>query len=239
MPVASSERRLKVLILSEVRILGEGLARALGCNDILSISDPCGDLDDALAKIPDLQPDIILLDASLSGGSDSVGLILGVAPQAKVVVFAVAETPTNIVAWAEAGVAGYIPRTTTLDDVAPLLVAIMRDEQPCSARVAAGMLRRLCRTGNSNRDRRDARSLPTLTVRETQVIELICAGLSNKDIARRLRIGLGTTKSHVHNLLGKLNMQRRTQAVFWMREHQGRPSTSWSKAPPAGDRSGV
>jgi two-component system nitrate/nitrite response regulator NarL len=100
----------------------------------------------------------------------------------------------------------------------------MRDEQPCSARVAAGLLRRLRRMANSNREGDDARSLPTLTVRETQVIELICAGLSNKDIARRLNIGLATTKAHVHNLLGKLNMQRRTQAALWIREHQGRPS---------------
>ena len=61
--------------------------------------------------------------------------------------------------------------------------------------------------------------MPPLTARERQIIGMIGAGLSNKDIARQLNIGLATTKSHVHNLLGKLNIQRRGQAAAWLREY--------------------
>ena len=64
-----------------------------------------------------------------------------------------------------------------------------------------------------------SRSASPLTGRERQITELISAGLSNKEIARRLNIGLSTTKSHVHNLLGKLNLQGRGQVAAWTRGH--------------------
>lgn len=60
---------------------------------------------------------------------------------------------------------------------------------------------------------------PVLTPRELEIVRLIGSGLSNKEIARYLNIGLATTKSHVHNVLGKLNLQRRGQAASWMQAH--------------------
>jgi len=65
--------------------------------------------------------------------------------------------------------------------------------------------------GNGN----GTHSVPT--AREIQVLEMIGEGLSNKEIARRLNIGVATTKSHVHNLLGKLGLQRRSQVATWIR----------------------
>ena len=59
---------------------------------------------------------------------------------------------------------------------------------------------------------------PPLTRRELEIIQLINDGLTNKEIARRLAIGLATTKSHVHNLLTKLGLERRSQAAKWIRE---------------------
>jgi DNA-binding NarL/FixJ family response regulator len=73
---------------------------------------------------------------------------------------------------------------------------------------------------------------PTLTARETEIAQMILAGMSNKDIARRLNIGLATAKTHVHHLLGKLNLQRRGQAASWLREHQGHysPRSAFTRA---------
>jgi DNA-binding NarL/FixJ family response regulator len=71
--------------------------------------------------------------------------------------------------------------------------------------------------------------VPKLSARELQIIQLIGAGLSNKDIARQLNIGVATTKSHVHNLLGKLALQRRGQITHWVAEHKEIESASRSK----------
>jgi DNA-binding NarL/FixJ family response regulator len=136
-----------------------------------------------------------------------------------VVVFAVTETSDNVIAWAKAGVAGYIPRTAALSDLASLLSSIMRDEQRCSPRVAASLLRQMSRAVDAAGERTYAPVALPLTAREMQISELVAAGLSNKEIARRLDIGLATTKSHVHNLLGKLRVHRRGQVALWMRDH--------------------
>jgi DNA-binding NarL/FixJ family response regulator len=80
-------------------------------------------------------------------------------------------------------------------------------------------LRHLSQAAIASDDRNGAPAALALTARETQVVELLAAGLSNKDIARRLNIGVATTKSHVHNLLGKLGVQRRAQVARWMRDH--------------------
>jgi DNA-binding NarL/FixJ family response regulator len=222
-------------VISDVRFLGEGLTQALGGDAAVAVLHHCADLADAIGRMPELRPDVVLLDAGFSGGLGSIDRILSVAPLVKIVVFAVAETADSIVSWIEAGVAGYIPRTTALADVVKLLDAIMRDEQTCSASVTAGLMRRLRRIAVAARGTGESRASPALTLREMQVAELICAGLSNKDIARRLSIGVATTKSHVHNLLGKLNLQRRSQVAPSIRAAEPRPGAeSWRRPGMAG-----
>ena len=93
-----------------------------------------------------------------------------------------------------------------------ILEGVMRDEQICSPRVASRLLRRL----GVNPPRLAESS--TLTRRELEIVQLIDEGLSNKEIARRLKIGVATTKSHVHNALRKLGLGRRSDAAQWVRE---------------------
>jgi len=162
------------------------------------------------------QPDIVLLDEAFPDGPMAVRRIRDFIPQIPVVVIAAAETPVEIIAWAEAGVGGYIPRTAGIADVVPRLIGIMRD---CSESGAAGLLRRISNVGATNGEHRNTSLPPMLTPREAQIVQMIFLGMSNKDIARHLNIGLATTKTHVHHLLGKLNLQRRGQAASWMREH--------------------
>jgi DNA-binding NarL/FixJ family response regulator len=164
---------------------------------------------------------VVLLDAAFPDGLRAVGHIRAATPRTRVVALALTETEQNVIAWAEAGIAGYVPSTAAIGDLAATLTAILDGAQNCSARVAAGLLRRIAE-GKARASLVEA-SVSPLTVREQQIIDMIGAGLSNKDIARRLNIGLATTKTHVHNLLSKLNIQRRGQAAVWLREQ---PSAS-------------
>ena len=132
-------------------------------------------------------------------------------------VFAARETEEDIIAWAEAGAIGYVPNTAAVADLVRLVTNIHDGEQLCSGRVAGGLLRRIAVTASLGNGRGTSFPTPALTARERQTAELITIGLSDKEIARRLKIGVGTTKSHVHNLLGKLNVQRRGQVVARLR----------------------
>jgi len=205
-----------------VRFLRECLAEVLPREGLL-IAGLFSNLPEALAGMVENQPDIVLLDEAFPDGPAAVGQILCAAPQILVVAIAVAETVEKVIAWAEAGAAGYIPRTASLSDIVPLLADIKRGKQACSPSVAAGLLRRLSNRGAANGGNGGHRnSPPMLTARETQIAQMIAAGMSNKDIARHLNIGVATAKTHVHHLLGKLRLQRRGQTASWMREHQDR-----------------
>jgi DNA-binding NarL/FixJ family response regulator len=214
---ASPNARISVLIASEVRLLGEGLARALARERLISVCGYCADLEDAVAKLAQLKPDVVLLNATLLTGSQTIARMRATMPAVRVIALAIMEEPDNVIGWAEAGAAGYVPGTAALRDLPPLLADIMRGEQPCSARVAAGLLDRVRSAGRMGNGYTEHGSRPVPTAREMQILEMIADGLSNKEIARHLNIGLATTKSHVHNLLGKLGLQRRGQAASWIR----------------------
>jgi DNA-binding NarL/FixJ family response regulator len=208
------------MIVSEVRFLRESLAELLGRDNSISISGLFGELEEFLPAIHAGSSDIVLLDEAFPDGPALIGRIRNVAPQILVVVIAVAETAENIITWAQSGAAGYVPRTAGLSEIVPLLVEIRLGNQPCLASVAAGLLRRLYIVGGANGVIRGTETFPKLTAREAQIAQLIAEGMSNKDIARHLDIGVATAKTHVHNLLHKLNLRRRGQTAKWMREHR-------------------
>lgn len=216
---ASAPGAISILILSEIRFLREGLAEALKDDNRVSISGLCADLDATVELSGDLEPTIVLVDAATPKGTGAVRRLHSAAPDTKVVVFAVTESEENIIAWAEAGAAGYIPRSAALRDLIRLLLAISEGEQICSRRVASALLRRVGRAINSGGELTYSKLTPMLTVREQEIVRLVSAGMSNKEIARHLNIEVSTTKSHVHNLLAKLNLQRRGQVAFWRRDN--------------------
>ena len=120
-------------------------------------------------------------------------------------------------------VIGYVPNTAASADLVRLITNIHGGEQLCSGRVAAELLHRIAITESLGIGR-DAPS-PALAImrREQEAAELIAKGLSDKEIARRLNISLATAKLHVHNLLGKLNVQRRGQVVVRLHERVQHP----------------
>ncbi len=211
--------RPRVLILSDVRFIREALASILGQECGLSIIGVAADLDEAEALSRAFVIDVVLLDASLSDGLAAVGRIKVFKPDAAVVALGLAETNEKVIAWAEAGVAGYVPRNARLAELSGAIRDILGGEQLCTARVAAGLMRRLAsRAGPVNGPTAGGHSV-SLTARELEIVHLLGAGLSNKEIARRLGIALSTAKSHVHNVLQKLSVPRRGQVGAWIYPH--------------------
>jgi two-component system nitrate/nitrite response regulator NarL len=157
-------------------------------------------------------PDSIYVDA-FPGGRSAAAQLAAAIPEVRVVALALAETEENVLAWAEAGVAGYVPNTASVDDLVSMIDLISRGEQTCPSRIAGGLLRRIATAGAGAGPGLPPPPVVPLTQRELEIFNLLGEGLCNKDIARRLSISLGTTKSHVHNLLRKLSVQRRAEAM--------------------------
>ncbi len=214
-----NEQALTLLIASEVRFVRESLGELLGRSGTLLVTGYSADLGETLSLSRDLRPNIVLLDVALRDGITAVRRLREMMAGLRVIAFALHESVESVLAWAEAGVAGYIPSTAATADLHALIADIGAGRQACSALVAAGLLQRIAATAPP--PAKQASGQQALTPRELEIVRLISTGLSNKEIARRLNIGLATTKSHVHNALGKLNVQRRGQVANWM--HTGSP----------------
>ena len=219
------ERALRIFLVWGVRFTREGIAELIERDPQATVVGQCATLSEAVTMNAALQADVILLDARLAEGLAEVRRALDIAPDLRIIACSVRESEEEIIAWAEVGIIGYVPRTTALADLVRLIIDIHHGEQSCSGRIVTGLLRQIAVSAR-HRPNRDA-GLPSaaLTRRERQAAELIRIGLSDKEIARQLNISLATTKSHVHNLLGKLHVHRRSQVAEWLREFE-HPSIS-------------
>lgn len=225
---AAGSPTLTLVVASEVRFVRESLGGLFDRGPAVSVIGYGADLDGTLRLCREGRPDLVLLDAALRDGAAAVRRLREALPGLRVVVFAVSESVESVLAWAQAGATGYIPSTAAATDMHALVVEIGAGRQTCPPLVAAGLLRHIASTtgtpttGAAAAPSRPEGRLKVLTQRELEIVRLISAGLSNKEIARRLNIGVATTKSHVHNALGKLNVERRGQiAASWM--HAGPP----------------
>ena len=198
--------RIRILVAIGVRLYREGLSEMLGRHERFKVVGLAADYQSALERSTELQPDIVFLDISMTDGLRLVHEVRLVAPDAAVVATAVAETDKDIVACAEAGVAGFVTCDQSLAEAVRVLESVARGESPCSPRTAAVLLRRVTVLSAQ----REPPGPPDgLTPRESEIAELIAQGCSNKEIARALCIELSTVKNHVHHMLEKLGVRSR------------------------------
>lgn len=142
-------------------------------------------------------------------------------PDVKVVIVGLSGPESAILQFIEAGAAGYIPREASLSEIRSTLYAIQNGEAVISPSLAAALIARIAELSAASRSRGGiaAPTLPVsqlLTARELEVLALIAQGLNNSEIAEQLVLTKGTVKKHVHNVLTKLQVRRREEAInYW------------------------
>jgi two-component system nitrate/nitrite response regulator NarL len=206
---------VRVFILADVSVHRVGLQEALEREARIHVIGATATVQQSIAEIADLAPDVVLLDVA---GEDRVAAITALVhaiPGVKVVACAVPETEHDVIPCAEAGAAACLLRETHLVDLVATIERVASGESSASPRVAAMLLRHVATLAAT--DSPEAH----LTAREEEVLGLIDDGLSNKQIAGRLSIELATVKNHVHNILEKLHVHRRYEAAARMRARNG------------------
>jgi len=206
----------RVFVIAGVRFYRDGIAAALSADPRFTVAGSAGDVREAAARLDTLEPDVVLLDLAGADAPALVRSLLESAPSARVVALGVTEAEDDVLPLAEAGAAGYVTREGSVEDLLATVESVAAGEMICSPRITATLLRRVAMLA---RDRRAEEPGPErdLTSRERQVVALIDEGLSNKEIALRLRIELATVKNHVHNILDKLHVRRRGEAAAAIR----------------------
>ena len=212
---------IKVIVFSDIKIYRDGIGSALAGTGQIDVIGAESRFDDAaIDKIRLESPDVILLDMTMQDSCSLAHEVKRLFAQAKIVALAVPENETNIVRCAEAGIAGYVAREASMDELIATVIGARRGEFCCPPRIAAHVFNKFhdiaCSELNQSAPpaSRDPRELITaLTRREQQIFSLMANGLSNKHISRDLNIEVSTVKNHVHNILVKLDVKSRAGAV--------------------------
>lgn len=206
---------IRVLVASDVRLYREGLADSLRRGGRVEVVGTAADGGATMRCARELAPDVVLVDLAMVDWESTVRGIVDSARDTGVVVLGVREIEDEVVACAEAGVAGYVTREASLEELVEVVESVARGESLLAPRIGALLLRRVAEAAGRSRA---PTAVGRLTPRELQVVGLIDEGLSNKQIAGRLSIELATVKNHVHSILEKLEVERRAEAAARVRQ---------------------
>ena len=206
---------IRLIIATRVALYREGLAEALHAKSRIAVVGTAATSRELVNAVLEVATDAVLLDTELDDAIATAGHLVARCPDLKIVALGAFTDEIDVIAWAEAGARAFATQMDGLDRVVAALEGVVEDRVLCPPTIAAALLRRVRAAA--------ADALPSvapapLTLRELDVLKLIDEGLSNKEIAGRLGIKLATVKNHVHNILGKLDVERRTEAVFHVRQ---------------------
>jgi two-component system nitrate/nitrite response regulator NarL len=205
---------IDVVVVSDVRLYRDGLEEMLAGRDTLEVVGTASSGRQALQVIGPLAPDVVLLNVALEDGLRLARLIGKEFRDVQMIALAVPDDASDVIAWAEAGAAGFVTVEQSLQDLVAAIEGVARGEVLCSPRLTGALLRHVgalaCTVDHDDPAVR-------LTAREAEVAVLIERGLSNREIAGELFIEVTTVKNHVHQILEKLEVRRRTDVGARMR----------------------
>lgn len=218
---------LSLMVMHRHRLFRESLVAALSRPKQFNVIDMDHTVPDPLAEIIKERPDLVLIDLNLQE-SMAVRLTQEVRRQieeTKVLLLVSADAKQMVIDSVEAGAHGCVSNDASFEDLLAAIDAISKGKTYCSPEIVHSMMRQLAQLAKDSQAAAAHAESAEVTDRELEIIQLISEGLSNKQIARDLELSLYTVKNHVHNILDKLGVRDRREAVsFAVRE-------GWIKQP--------
>ena len=189
--------------LDEVR---DGLSQYLGSENEFIMLETFRNAEDAAAKLPEIQPDIVIVDINLPGmnGIECIREVKRKCSKMQFMMFTVYETDEKVFEALKAGASGYLLKKSSFSAIADALRELYAGGSPMSAHIARKLV---------NVFRQQNNTISVLSSRENEILHLLSQGLLYKEISEQLSITVGTVSQHVHNIYEKLHVQNRTEAI--------------------------
>jgi two-component system NarL family response regulator len=210
---------MRVLIVDDHILFREGLIGLLRTQPDMEVVGECGSVQEAIDQCAKIKPDVILMDYSLPDGTglEATQAILHIQPETKIIFLTIHDNDDRMIAALRAGAKGYLLKNLSVNKLLASLRALQRGEAAISRTMMARVLTEFAQSTPSANP--EPSPLVGLTSREIEVLQELVDGITNQEIATRLYISENTVKNHIHNILEKLNLHNRREAIDFARKN--------------------
>ena len=219
-PTAHARQNIRVVIVDDHALFRRGLDRVLADEPDIEVVGEAGDGVEAVARVRELTPDVAIMDVRMprATGIEAARTIRTAVPETKVIMLTVSDDASDLYEAVRAGVNGYLLKEVAIGEVADAVRAVAAGHSLVSPSMASKLFTEFSALADGADERRQS-TAPRLTERELDVLKLVAKGLSNREIGAELFIAENTVKNHVRNVLEKLQLHSRMEAVVYaMRE---------------------
>jgi len=212
---------MRVLIADDQRVVREGLAMVLGLLPDVEVVGSAADGNEAVALAADLLPDIVLMDLRMPrcDGVEATRLLGERVPETKVVILTTYADDRSVIDALRAGARGYLTKDAGGEEIRRALRQVLDNHAVIDPAVQHHVVDAIATLSPAQADQSPLPLPAGLTPREAEVLSLIAAGRSNREIAAHLVVSEGTVKSHINHLLAKIDARDRAQAVTFAYQH--------------------
>jgi two-component system NarL family response regulator len=212
-----SPEPIRAMIVDDHALFRRGLEMVLEEEADIELVGQASDGSEAVEKAGESLPDVVLMDIRMprSSGIEACRAMKEVAPSAKIVMLTISDEEEDLFEAIRAGASGYLLKDLPLDEVAETVRAVHGGQSLINPSMAGKLLSEFATLAKRDTGERVQQvPPPRLTEREMQVLKLVARGMNNRDIAKELFISENTVKNHVRNILEKLQIHSRMEAVM-------------------------
>jgi DNA-binding NarL/FixJ family response regulator len=216
-PGASRPEPIRTMIVDDHALFRRGLEMVLEDEPDIELVGQASDGAEAVERAAEALPDIVLMDIRMprSSGIEACRAMKAAAPSTKIIILTISDEEADLFEAIRAGASGYLLKDIPLDEVADTVRAVHGGQSLINPSMAAKLLTEFATLAKRDNDERaEELPAPRLTEREMQVLKLVARGMNNRDIAKELFISENTVKNHVRNILEKLQIHSRMEAVM-------------------------
>jgi len=206
-----SKSMITVLVVDDHPVFRRGLVMVLGGYPEIQVVGEAADGVEAVAKATELQPSVVIIDVQMSrsNGVEATAALHKAAPNSRVLILTLSERNGDVFEAIQAGARGYLLKYVDIEELVAAIKSVAMGNVIISQAIAGKLIDYL-RPANGMTE---TNGTATLSMRELEVLKLVAAGASNGEVADQLSISEATVKAHLHNIMHKMQVKNRAQAV--------------------------
>ena len=213
---SEADEVIRVLVADDQVLFRRGLGAVLGAEEDILVVAEAGDGEAAVDRASETAPDVVLMDVRMPrvNGIEAARRIRELLPSTRILMLTISDEEDDLYEAIKAGANGYLLKDISAEDVAAAIHAVVRGQSLISPSMASKLLSEFKALADRAAEREQLPA-PVLTTRELEVLRLVARGMSNREVAELLYISENTVKNHMRNILEKLHLHSRMEAVMY------------------------